>query len=332
MLKESGESKPNHEESRKDFETGAKKEAAKRHPLRNIVSKVLGLGNIMEKPTEDVIHEEANKENERRESEKMRARVDALGKIKYKNFIQALAENEDEFRELLKRGGTKNETVEEAANEFSTKDLQRIEAEEQKQIDDLTGLKRAVACAGDFFELLALEKRLENKNETKPPFQCSLLVIDFDNFKKINDTYGHDAGNTALKAMAEAIKRTVRASDIVYRFGGDEFVVLLPATDSSGAFEIGKKIGSEIKKLVIPISEGKELKDRTVSIGCAGTDQFPEKWENYNPDDMEAADKFLTVIFKAADSSAYISKEKGRDRTTRYVRKSKGDESLKQAA
>jgi len=95
----------------------------------------------------------------------------------------------------------------------------------------------------------------------------SVMIMDIDYFKNINDTYGHATGDKVLIYFSNELKHLSRKSDIVSRWGGEEFVMLLQDTDSTGAWLISEKIRIAIENLVIPLEDKKELKC-TVSIGC----------------------------------------------------------------
>lgn len=99
--------------------------------------------------------------------------------------------------------------------------------------------------------------------------ELSLIMLDIDNFKQVNDNYGHLAGDEALKSVAFAILETVRFQDIVSRFGGDEFCVLLPETSISGARFLGYRIKRAIERLEIPSDKGSFK--ITVSMGVVST-------------------------------------------------------------
>jgi diguanylate cyclase (GGDEF)-like protein len=128
----------------------------------------------------------------------------------------------------------------------------------------------------------------------------SILIIDVDEFKNYNDTYGHQQGDIALQTVAKTIKQTVKRSlDFVARWGGEDFVVLLPGTGSSGSAKVAEKIRIEIENTIIPCADGKGA-NITVSIGvCA---QIP--WKN---------DPISDFISKA-DDALYKAKETGRNR------------------
>jgi diguanylate cyclase (GGDEF)-like protein len=127
--------------------------------------------------------------------------------------------------------------------------------------DSLTGLYRRAV----FDERLALEASRSFREGS--PF--SVLMVDIDNFKSINDTYGHPAGDEVLRAVAEALINNSRKLDTVARYGGEEFAALLPATDSAGAVVVAEKMRSAVASLVIPIQD-RELQV-TISIGTASS-------------------------------------------------------------
>jgi diguanylate cyclase (GGDEF)-like protein/PAS domain S-box-containing protein len=128
----------------------------------------------------------------------------------------------------------------------------------------------------------------------------SLLMIDIDNFKKYNDSYGHQAGDICIQQIAKGIKMTLkRPGDFVARFGGEEFVVLLPETDLKGAQYIGESLLSTMKKLQIPTEVSEISNYVTLSIGCATLVPSAQ----HKPDDL----------IKQADKNLYTAKEAGKN-------------------
>ncbi len=124
----------------------------------------------------------------------------------------------------------------------------------------------------------------------------SLLMIDIDDFKKVNDTYGHQIGDEALKFVAFKIMSSIRENDIAARYGGEEFSIILPETDSHNAFLVAKRIRKAIASEVLDL-ESNQIKV-TVSIGVA---TFPED-----------ADDWKSLI-KKADERLYKAKEAGKN-------------------
>jgi len=127
----------------------------------------------------------------------------------------------------------------------------------------------------------------------------SVIMLDLDEFKKINDTYGHKIGDDTLVIFADTLTRCARKSDIICRFGGEEFVVLLPDTNIDGATMIAEKIRETTEELIVKVDEKKEFKF-TVSIGVSEVEVEEEK-------NIEAA-------ISRADSALYSAKESGRNR------------------
>jgi len=123
----------------------------------------------------------------------------------------------------------------------------------------------------------------------------SLAFIDIDHFKAINDNYGHDCGDQALKSVAKCIKESIRSCDAAYRYGGEEFVVLLNSTDTQGAALLAERIRTTIEQHTL--AYGMEIIKLTASIGISSLHG------------NDTADSFI----KRADNAMYQAKEKGRN-------------------
>lgn len=145
-----------------------------------------------------------------------------------------------------------------------------------------------------FWELLGYEIGRAERGA----YKFALLVIDFDNFKTINDTYGHGFGDQCLQQFANTIRGALRRPDILCRYGGDEFVVILPEASEEQPFTVGERVRSGLRELAIVAPDGQPLK-ATVSIGCS---VFPDHAR-------EAKDLFLF-----ADNMMYKAKAEGKDR------------------
>jgi diguanylate cyclase (GGDEF)-like protein len=131
----------------------------------------------------------------------------------------------------------------------------------------------------------------------------ALLMLDLDYFKMVNDTYGHDAGDAVLKTVAKTMRHGVRASDLVIRYGGEEFLIVLQETDSEGGARVAENIRAEVEKLKVPLMDGTILQ-KTISIGVA---DFPED-----------STTFWQAV-KFADVALYRAKEEGRNRVVRFT-------------
>lgn len=125
----------------------------------------------------------------------------------------------------------------------------------------------------------------------------SVLMLDIDKFKNINDTYGHQIGDEVIIALANVLKSTNRKSDITCRFGGEEFLILLPETDINGAYIIGEKLRKLVEELTLKV-EDQEI-TFTISAGVSQIDL-----ENEN--DLES-------IIQRSDEGLYKAKESGRN-------------------
>ena len=127
----------------------------------------------------------------------------------------------------------------------------------------------------------------------------SVLMLDLDHFKNINDAYGHPAGDEILRGVAHAVLGTIRAVDSAYRYGGDEFAVLLPETNSATARLVADRVCQRINGLQLSLAAGKI--PVTASIGLAVC-----------PEDGDSADKLIA----AADAALYAAKQEGRNRVS----------------
>lgn len=132
--------------------------------------------------------------------------------------------------------------------------------------------------------------------------QIGLLVCDIDYFKQVNDTHGHDVGDELLRATANVLKGAVRDSDIVIRFGGEEFLVLLMDVQAGDAMPVAEKIRQAVEKLKVTV--GEKVLQKTISIGVA---EFPGD-----------TDGFWQAI-KYADVALYRAKEGGRNQCVRFA-------------
>jgi diguanylate cyclase (GGDEF)-like protein len=166
--------------------------------------------------------------------------------------------------------------------------------EELATTDGMTGLlnKRALLEAAS--EKLAAAARFGRP--------LSVVVVDIDHFKKVNDVHGHDVGDLVIKGLGAVLARVKRGTDSVARFGGEEFVALCEQTDGPGAMLLAERIREELKRTVFTTPAG------PLSVTCSvGVATFP------------AAGRDWDALFKAADEALYASKRGGRDRSTLWT-------------
>ena len=133
------------------------------------------------------------------------------------------------------------------------------------------------------------------------PQPVSLMVMDVDHFKQVNDTHGHDVGDNVLRALGQRLVQNVRGMDVACRYGGEEFVLLMPNTDSALAAMIAERIRSDIESHEVVYGKDADQKLKvTVSIGISTTDVT----ENPSPEEF----------MKQADEALYMAKSLGRNR------------------
>jgi diguanylate cyclase len=153
--------------------------------------------------------------------------------------------------------------------------------------DNLTGLSNRKAYDQKIIETLATLGRYG--------VPSSLLMCDIDDFKKINDTYGHKVGDLALKKLASLLKEKLRVNDFISRYGGEEFAIILSHTDLPGAVKAGEGILSYINNSAFSYKGDRIL--LTISIGISVFKQ--------NDD--------AGTVFERADSALYVAKRSGKN-------------------
>jgi diguanylate cyclase len=207
-----------------------------------------------------------------------------------KTLVNAIIES---ARGLKKSGENLHQRLDESRSEINMlrKNLQEATAEAQR--DFLTGLFNRKALDRMMDELLVYAKQ-----EEAP---LSLLMIDVDHFKHFNDEFGHLIGDEVLKMVARLLRDTVKGTDIVARFGGEEFVVILPKTPLQGAAVVAENIRCAIaNKELMHKGSGKSFGTVTVSIGIAGY----------------ASDDSVPMLVKRADEALFAAKRGGRNRVS----------------
>jgi len=161
---------------------------------------------------------------------------------------------------------------------------------EMAVLDQLTGLHNRR------FMDIHLARMMEQASGRNKPL--ALLVLDIDHFKKVNDTYGHDAGDDVLKIFAARLKNIVRGADLLCRMGGEEFIIAMPDTSGQIATKVAERIRETIATDPFPIQKGARTIPVTVSIGLA---------ERGN-------ELVFDAVLKRADKALYRAKAEGRNR------------------
>jgi len=174
--------------------------------------------------------------------------------------------------------------------------------ETEAQYDPLT-----VVANRRLFENRLKELMIEKESNGTP---CALIMIDVDDFKRVNDLYGHRAGDEVLRSIALALERELRTEDMVSRYGGEEFVVLLPENDLRAANSVAERLRERIQNMSVPVGSSSQV-SVTISFGVG------EVHDGDAPDE----------VVNRADKALYLAKEEGKNcvRSERDLGKKKDD-------
>jgi len=221
--------------------------------------------------------EQAYAQNERQQDAAIEPLMGALNQL-----VQQLSARNRDLVEL-------NRTLEDRVAQ-RTQALERANQELKalSLTDVLTGLPNRRHA------MLLLDTLWQESDQTGKP--VAALMIDADNFKTVNDTYGHDAGDTVLIELARVLKDSVRSDDLIFRLGGDEFLALCPATDHAGAIRVGASLQARVAEMRVATGDG--FWDSSISAGVAvRTEAMPN----------------FDALIKAADDGVYLAKKAGRN-------------------
>lgn len=199
-------------------------------------------------------------------------------------YSSVLACYDDEHLRLL-------DTVSHIASDAIIRALQLAEAESYALTDPMTGLPNSRSLQNHF------EKERKRASRSGGTFQ--LLVLDLDGFKAVNDTFGHKAGDTMLREVGQAIHGQLRDYDFLARYGGDEFVAIIPDTETADVLDLSRRIEKAVCDFKMQIDE-RVYASVGVSIGSAS---FPNHGETFDQ------------MIVAADKAMYLTKEIHRQRT-----------------
>jgi diguanylate cyclase (GGDEF)-like protein len=161
------------------------------------------------------------------------------------------------------------------------------------ETDELTGLLNIRGFALAANRLFAQSLRHQRA--------ASVLMIDSDNLKGVNDGYGHDAGNRLLRHLATAIQAELRFTDVAARYGGDEFIVLLPETPAKGAMEVAERIRNRVASTPLELDARRVVSSVSIGIAC-----YPEDGAT------------LDALAAHADRALYSAKQEGRNKTVKF--------------
>ena len=170
---------------------------------------------------------------------------------------------------------------------------EKLKAENLARTDDLTGLYNRRA----FFEAAAAIDQ-QSRRYRRP---YSIIVLDLDHFKQINDRYGHAVGDQALVAVAATIGKVIRCADVAARVGGEEFFIILPETRIQECMSLAERLRTAIAEIQMQTNA-----EEVVLSGSFGVAEY------------EQASESLSVVLKHADHAMYQAKSAGRDRVVAY--------------
>jgi len=232
-------------------------------------------------------------------------------------FLSGIEMREDEAKELWKRVWSRRQEMSEKLGREVSLEVALLDILLQEQflrfprvmeathleklsqaamVDGLTGLYNAAFIR----RALALEvSRVHRKFEAGERGELSVAFFDMDDFKPFNDTYGHLAGDLALMQFASILKTSCRKTDIAGRYGGEEFLLILPDTAKGNALRAAERVRSLMERAEIVVDMGEIMAKVTVSAGVAA---YPEDGET--PEDL----------IDAADRALYRAKLKGKNR------------------
>jgi diguanylate cyclase (GGDEF)-like protein len=145
-----------------------------------------------------------------------------------------------------------------------------------------------------------IDKIMSQANRNKETY--SVLMLDVDFFKMVNDTYGHDVGDKVIVALAKVLKSSIRESDLAIRYGGEEFVILLSNATDEGTMQVANKIHSGFAALSFDVGSSETLK-KTISIGIS---KFPTDGDT------------IWKCIKYADTALYEAKNTGRNKIVEF--------------
>jgi len=163
------------------------------------------------------------------------------------------------------------------------------QAMELAQLDPLTGIRNRGGLSG------CLQREWERARRHQRPL--SVVMVDIDHFKAINDTYGHGTGDEVLQAVARTIEANIRSCDLLFRYGGEEFLVVLADTAEDGGLHLAERMRAALEKSICLPGDGLSLRV-TASLGVATL----------------AGEESKEALLKRADQALYLAKAAGRNR------------------
>ena len=175
--------------------------------------------------------------------------------------------------------------------------LRRMRHDTREKIELMTFVDELTGVYNYRYLEQRLTEELQRAKRHGSPLSC--IYIDFDNFKLVNDTYGHETGNRVLQRVSQTARTSARGEDFVGRLGGDEFLIVLPQTDSAGALITAERIKKKLDAMDTVAENGERIDFLTFSLGIASY-----------PANAQTKDELI----RAADEAMYRAKRAGGDR------------------
>ncbi|HEY0447951.1 diguanylate cyclase [Actinophytocola sp.] len=174
-----------------------------------------------------------------------------------------------------------------------------------RQLEEMAAQDSKTGLLTDLEWKNRLTTELARTERTRDPF--GVLIIDLDNFKRVNDTYGHIAGDAVLRAVADAIRGELRAYDAVGRWGGEEFAVLLPEITEQGSRDVAERIRGAVARLSLTVAIDEQQTVISGLSGSVGVAAYP------------SAGSSVERLVHAADTAMYQAKRNGRNAVVSYA-------------
>ncbi|UPK43946.1 histidine kinase N-terminal 7TM domain-containing diguanylate cyclase [Paenibacillus pabuli] len=207
-------------------------------------------------------------------------------------------------RFYVKEMNRQNETLQERNHALDRIRLELSEA--NRKLEELALTDSLTNCYNRRYLTQHLNHEVITNIQYKMPF--SLILLDIDHFKAINDRYGHVIGDEVLQRTAQAVKESIRSTDILTRYGGEEFMVYLPHTEHDVANQIAERVRLSVESNRIAVDHEIDQVSITISIGILSIEDFELE---HVPDNPEG---YLIQLFAAVDKALYQAKQNGRNR------------------